>query len=321
MSLRLLEILVWVTKVMGLLPISISYHPIYARASRRASVQSIIHCSILIPLIVATTCLFLWSISERLQKQTTLLLTTALAWVLAILCTCSMYIIQFRRRDELVRLFNDALRVRVMFMISYGTMYSDAPFLDAKCRRLVLWKLGSLLVQMGFLLMAFFNYELGSLGVLGVRLTAWVVLLIVTDLVMIVYTTLHFAVVLVALQMFRDCNARLTDSVNVVRELLLCRRQSKLENATAMVRLHSNITVDIDRIALLYEKVTEFAQRVNGVFEVPQVLALMHSFLFILVTVCGGQCECVLINCVHFDSIRFGSVVFAGARYQQAGGL
>lgn len=283
MSLRQLQILVWFAKVVGLMPISISYHPIYARHSRRAALQSIVQASIIIPLLTVGLCLFLWMKNVHLQRQSTLLFTTALAWVIGVLRTYCIFIIQVRRRNELVRLFNDALRIRVMFMISYGTMYTDTPFLDRKCRNLVHWKLASLLVQVVFIAMTLYYYEMGNMAHMSVQIAVKFVLLIGTDLVMLVYTTIHFAVVLVALQLFRDCNARLTESVNVVRELLLCRRQSQQEAAAAMVRLQSNITEDIDRIALLYGKVSAYAQRANGLFAVPLVLAMMNSFLYILV--------------------------------------
>lgn len=177
-------------------------------------------------------------------------------------------------------MFNEVCRIRLMFMSSYGSMYTDAPFLDETCRELVRWKMWLLIVQFAIVVFGLNFYEIGDPENIVVRLVVKMVHTIGTDVITLIYSAMNFAVMLVALQFFRSINERLTDAVDVVRELLLFRRV-----ADAKVQMHCNITDDIDRIAYLYDKVFDYANQANDVFAVPVVLTLINSFLFSLVAV------------------------------------
>lgn len=155
-------------------------------------------------------------------------------------------------------------------------------FLDARSRRLVRWKLASVAVQSFFITLALCYYQMGDVLVK-------VVLLLGTDVMMLVYTTMHFAAILVALQLLSDCNGQLCECVAAVRAL---GAQLPSTNASYMCtqRRMREATARIERLALLYVRIAEWAVRSNAIFAVPVVLTLMNSFLYILVAVSGyGQ--------------------------------
>lgn len=317
MGVLLLKILIGTTRAFGLLPMRISFQPLHAAPSQLAYAQSLAYLLIFGPLMVVCLCIYLWLKFWTLQATattSTFMFAVSLAWMMGVLRSVCMYAVQMYRRDSLVALFNEALRIRCMFEVSYGALYADVPFLDGKCRQLVRWKIGSLVLQFGFVGVAMYYYEMGTYASLAVRMLVKLAILIGTDVVMLVYSAGHFAVTLVALQFFRAINARLSESVAVVRELLLTRRQSDVK-----MRLHSNVTEDIDRIAFLYDQVSAYAHRLNGVFGFPVVVTLMNSFLYTLVAVserrlwrCISYSEKILFV---FEALQFG------ARYREAGRL
>lgn len=283
MHLLLLKILVHTTRIFGLLPMRIEFAPLHAAPSQLAYLQSLAYLFVFGPVTIVCMGIYLWItfFSQKAEAATsTFMFTVSLAWSIGVVRSLCMYTVQMYRRNSLVTLFNEALRIRVMFEASYGALYADAPFLDRKCKQLVRWKICSLVLQFGFIVFAMNYDEMESYGSIAVGVLVKLSILIGTDVVMLVYSAGHFAVTLVALQFFRSVNARLTECVAVVRELLLTRRQSDVK-----VHLHSNITEDIDRIAFLYDQVSAYTHRLNVVFGFPVVMTLMNSFLYTLVAV------------------------------------
>lgn len=283
MSLHQLKVLLQSAQLLGLLPLSVGFQPYHAKPSRQAVMYSLIIACVLVLITITSLVGFVWVNLIIQAKHTTLMFTLTLASLIGALRTCSIYVVQLRKRHEIIALFNDAIRIRIMFMISYGSIFTDKPFLDRKCRKLVRWKIVSLVLQLVFVAVSMYLYDMAETDSLLFQIVVKLLLFVGTDVLLLMYTTMHFAAALVALQFFRDVNARLTESVSVVRELLLCRRQ-----ADANVRFHCNITDDIDRLAVLYDMVSDFANQAIDIFAVPLVLTLVNSFIYILISVCMG---------------------------------
>lgn len=282
MSVLFLRVLVTIARVIGLLPLQINFVPLYAAPSQLGYVQSIICMIIFGPLTIISMGTMLWLkfwTMDDVESSSTVIFTLSLSWGDIIRSGCQ-YVGQLKCRHSLVALINEAVRIHAMFGVSYGALYAGAPFLDSKCKQLVNWKIFASSLQFGIMATALYDYDIGTYAGVPVRALVKVMLLIFTDMALLVYTAGHFALMLVTLQFFRSVNARLADSVAVVKELLLTRNQTDVK-----VRLHSNITEDIERIAFLYDQVSAFAHRLNDLCGFPVVVSLTVSFLNNLVAV------------------------------------
>lgn len=289
----LLRALVWAARLCGLMPFAVRYRPqLHARPSTAAAVYSLVFSCSCVTLITGGSVYFFWFRRTYTVPANTLLIPTVLAWLFGVTRMYCIYFQQLRHRASMVHWSNEALRIRAMFVVSYGTVYTmDGPFFDRRSWRLLWWKLGSIAVQAVFIGLSMWCSDMGEVERPVLGFAVKVVVLIGTDGVMLVYTTLHFAVLLVALQLYRDCNARLVACVDEVREIMRVEATTKTVTVTATTSTEKRLAVateEVERITLMYGNISDYALASNALFAKPIVLLLMNSFMSLLVAVRWG---------------------------------
>lgn len=286
MSTLQLRILVWSGRLCGLMPFAVRYKPVlHARPSAWATLYSLVISCCSVVLITSGSVYYFWFRRTYRARPNTLLIPWVLAWVFGCSRMFCIYLQQLRHRAAMVHWGNEALRIRAMFAVSYGDLHAmDAPFLDRRSRRLLRWKQASMVVQALFIALSLWCSETGEAD-RGSDVVK-VVVVFGTDVVVLVYATLHFAVLLVALQLFRDCNARLVACVREVRGIMLAEEEEK--TVIAVKSRADRLAVaaeEVERITLMYGRIHDFALASSALFAKPTVLLLINSFMSLLVAV------------------------------------
>lgn len=122
-SMRQLRILVGAAQVCGLLPFTVHYLPMRARPSARATFYSSVFAGCLYALLASSLVHFLCAKSAFYTTQSSLMITTGIAWLLGVMRMFCIYFVHVWRRNEIGRLFNEAVRIRGAFLMAYGTQH------------------------------------------------------------------------------------------------------------------------------------------------------------------------------------------------------
>lgn len=264
--------LFYYAKLSGLIPIQIlTQNQTHAAKSSWFSISySILSATIVIPLVTACA-YFIISVFVYLKNDhVTMVIVIVIANLINTFKTMWLYICQILNHKKLVKLINDAFKLRKIIMKYFAI---NGALLDKHCRKMTHTRIMLTVVQ---ILLSF-----GGLGGVymahGFSVVFYVdlVLAMLTDILYMLFACVYFGSMMLVLQFYRYLNKELKIAIKQIPNITLNYQQQDM----IKTQMYCDVSDTIDQIANFYDEICVFTMEFNSFFTISLALALLYAFL------------------------------------------
>lgn len=258
--------------IFGLVPYKLKLNPIKASASSFAMGYSFFFTiCIAFLLIICEVATFSGKYVRQINHQT-VTTVNAVESIVGGFCVILIFLLQIFQRNKFIFFINEANKI-------YNHIYEFKnlkirPFLDKKCSYLLMTKILSVFSQ--FLItitsLCLSNYR----GNIFIEYFIRTLNIFFTDILTIIFSSLYFFAMIVALQFFRHLNKKLIETMKMIREI------STNEKSKMKMQQYCNMSDVLDKLANLYGRISFFVENINGLFSLSILLTILNAFVLSL---------------------------------------
>lgn len=279
MALISIRNLFYLSKFFGFAPFQFyaSYSTPFATGSR----SSVIYC------IIYTTCIgallyyaeatkYLFAM-EREHKYPTAKVVKALELTVSSTRVILIFVHQIMNRKKYISTINEAYQLEHAIK---NLCYKSKNFvLNKKCLYLLNAKIISVIVQVILTVIAFVSYSRFYRGSTVAEYVLQVSKTTFSNFMAQIFTSIYFCGLLIMLQFYWHLNHRLKSCTKKM-EIISMSNMNKMK-----MQKYCEISDDIDKISILYCRLTTLTASFNSLFSMPILLTILNDFMFSLFAV------------------------------------
>lgn len=268
----------FISKINGLLPITISFEPLSASRSFTDQFYSTLFTLILIVSVPWAQ----WIVIQFMgifdnQKETIILV-----FLLQVACSAvrigAIYLSQIFNSETLSNFFNRSVQIHEMF--AKGKTWN--PFFDSKLSTRCLSKFISAIFQFVFMIVSSPGFILVTRSSENfLLLLASFTLILYSHMVMTLSTGIYFSGMIVLGQFYKNLNRRIS---NLNRKISILR--SKSNGVPVGMQMFCNMSDELDELTDLYRDITNHARSFSKYQRCFKLFSLTQYFVILLAEVC-----------------------------------